>query len=160
MFLGRPGPPGRLCARAGRHEGAGDHDGAQDDVDAGGDRGAPSGRGSDGAEPQTGGAGAGRRQRAGRTSALSGGLSDKFKQIERTLFICRSLISVVFLQNTSLLNTKKKLETDVTQLHTEIEEAVQEARNAEEKAKKAITDVSSLTGILFHFTQTERYLDN
>lgn len=48
----------------------------------------------------------------------------------------------------------------MTQLHTEIEEAVQEARNAEEKAKKAITDVSSLTGILFHFTQTERYLDN
>lgn len=64
------------------------------------------------------------------------------------------------MQNTSLLNTKKKLETDVTQLHTEIEEAVQEARNAEEKAKKAITDVSSLTGILFHFTQAERYLDN
>lgn len=49
-------------------------------------------------------------------------------------------------QNTSLLNTKKKLETDVTQLHTEIEEAVQEARNAEEKAKKAITDV----GLLLH----------
>lgn len=47
-------------------------------------------------------------------------------------------------QNTSLLNTKKKLETDVTQLHTEIEEAVQEARNAEEKAKKAITDVGLL----------------
>lgn len=49
-------------------------------------------------------------------------------------------------QNTSLLNTKKKLETDVTQLHTEIEEAVQEAGNAEEKAKKAITDV----GLLLH----------
>lgn len=44
-------------------------------------------------------------------------------------------------QNTSLLNTKKKLDADVTQLHSEIEEAVQEARNAEEKAKKAITDV-------------------
>lgn len=45
-------------------------------------------------------------------------------------------------QNTSLLNTKKKLESDITQLHSEIEEALQEARNAEEKAKKAITDVS------------------
>ena len=45
------------------------------------------------------------------------------------------------LQNTSLLNTKKKIEMDVTRLHGEIEEAVQEARNAEEKAKKAITDV-------------------
>lgn len=45
-------------------------------------------------------------------------------------------------QNTSLLNTKKKLESDITQLHSEIEEALQEARNVEEKAKKAITDVS------------------
>lgn len=32
----------------------------------------------------------------------------------------------------------------MTQLHSEIEEAVQEARNAEEKAKKAITDVGLL----------------
>lgn len=37
----------------------------------------------------------------------------------------------------------------MTQLHTEIEEAVQEARNAEEKAKKAITDV----GLLLHNQQ-------
>lgn len=44
-------------------------------------------------------------------------------------------------QNTSLLNTKKKLDADVSQLHGEIEEAVQEARNADEKAKKAVTDV-------------------
>ncbi|XP_065820913.1 myosin heavy chain, fast skeletal muscle-like [Labrus bergylta] len=47
-------------------------------------------------------------------------------------------------QNTSLLNTKKKLEADVTQFHSEIEEAVQEARNAEEKAKKAITDAAMM----------------
>lgn len=45
-------------------------------------------------------------------------------------------------QNTSLLNTKKKQESDITQLHSEIEEALQEARTVEEKAKKAITDVS------------------
>lgn len=61
----------------------------------------------------------------------------------KPLSICRIDKSNVFYlwQNTSLLNTKKKLDADVTQLHTEIEEAVQEARNAEEKAKKAITDV-------------------
>lgn len=47
-----------------------------------------------------------------------------------------------FLQNTSLLNSKRKLDADVTQLQTELEEVVQEARNAEEKAKKAITDVN------------------
>jgi hypothetical protein len=45
-------------------------------------------------------------------------------------------------QNTSLINQKKKMEADLSQLQTEVEEAVQECRNAEEKAKKAITDVS------------------
>lgn len=47
-----------------------------------------------------------------------------------------------FLQNTSLLNTKKKLDADVTQLQAEVEDSIQEARNMEEKAKKAITDVN------------------
>lgn len=47
-----------------------------------------------------------------------------------------------FLQNTSLINTKKKLEADLVQIQGEMEDVVQEARNAEEKAKKAITDVS------------------
>lgn len=34
---------------------------------------------------------------------------------------------------------------DLTQLQSEVEEMVQECRNAEEKAKKAITDVSPPT---------------
>jgi len=41
-----------------------------------------------------------------------------------------------------LINTKKKLETDIAQIQSEMEDTIQEARNAEEKAKKAITDVS------------------
>ena len=49
-------------------------------------------------------------------------------------------------QNTSLINQKKKMEADLSQLQTEVEEAVQECRNAEEKAKKAITDVSPPAG--------------
>lgn len=44
-------------------------------------------------------------------------------------------------QNTGLLNQKKKLEVDLAQLSGEVEEAAQERREAEEKAKKAITDV-------------------
>ena len=44
-------------------------------------------------------------------------------------------------QNTSLLNSKKKLESDLVQVQGEVDDTVQEARNAEEKAKKAITDV-------------------
>ncbi len=39
------------------------------------------------------------------------------------------------------MNTKKKLETDLVQIQGEVDDTVQEARNAEEKAKKAITDV-------------------
>ncbi|MEQ2187631.1 hypothetical protein GOODEAATRI_006680 [Goodea atripinnis] len=46
--------------------------------------------------------------------------------------------------NTSLLNQKKKLEGDIGQLQNEAEEAVQECRNAEEKAKKAITDAAMM----------------
>lgn len=46
------------------------------------------------------------------------------------------------LQNTSLLNSRKKLEADLSQIQSEMDDSVQAARNAEEKAKKAITDVS------------------
>lgn len=42
-----------------------------------------------------------------------------------------------------MLNQKKKLESDLSTLAGEVDEALQECRNAEEKAKKAITDVSS-----------------
>lgn len=38
------------------------------------------------------------------------------------------------------------MEGDISQLQAEVEEAVQECRNAEEKAKKAITDVSAAGG--------------
>lgn len=45
-------------------------------------------------------------------------------------------------QNTGLMNQKKKLEADLALLTGEVDEAVQESRSADEKAKKAITDVS------------------
>lgn len=51
-------------------------------------------------------------------------------------------VTVPLLQNTGLLNTKKKLDADVTQLQAEVEESNQEACNAEEKAKKAVNDVN------------------
>lgn len=53
-------------------------------------------------------------------------------------------------QNTSLLHAKKKMECDLTQLQSEMEDTVQEARNADEKAKKAINDVS--LSLLSRFT--------
>ncbi|XP_033998754.1 myosin heavy chain, fast skeletal muscle-like [Trematomus bernacchii] len=62
-------------------------------------------------------------------------------------------------QNTSLLNTKKKLEADIMQFHREIEEAVQEARNAEEKAKKAITDAAMMAEELRKEQDTSAHLE-
>lgn len=47
-------------------------------------------------------------------------------------------------QNTSLVNSKRKMEADLAQLQSEMEETAQEAGSADEKAKKAITDVSLL----------------
>lgn len=45
-------------------------------------------------------------------------------------------------QNTGLANQKRKLEADVSLLTGEMDEALLEFRSTEEKAKKAITDVS------------------
>ena len=45
-------------------------------------------------------------------------------------------------QNTALTNQKRKMEKELIAVANEVEEAIQEARNAEEKAKKAITDAS------------------
>lgn len=44
-------------------------------------------------------------------------------------------------QNTALINQKRKLEGELQTMQNEVEECVQEQRNAEDKAKKAITDV-------------------
>ncbi|KAF1374269.1 hypothetical protein PFLUV_G00248190 [Perca fluviatilis] len=50
--------------------------------------------------------------------------------------------SLMQAENTSLLNSKTKLDADVSQLQVQVEDAIQEARSAEEKAKKAITDAA------------------
>nr|XP_046216619.1 myosin heavy chain, fast skeletal muscle-like [Oncorhynchus gorbuscha] len=46
------------------------------------------------------------------------------------------------LMYTRLLNTKKKLQTDLVTVQGEVDDIIQEARNAEEKTKKHITDVN------------------
>eukprot|EP00076_Gallus_gallus_P032045 XP_024997583.1 myosin-4 [Gallus gallus] len=62
------------------------------------------------------------------------------KVSEQELTDASERVQILHSQNTSLLNTKKKLEVDITHLQNEVEDSIQEARNAEEKAKKAITD--------------------
>uniref|UniRef100_A0A667Y6D2 Myosin, heavy chain b n=1 Tax=Myripristis murdjan TaxID=586833 RepID=A0A667Y6D2_9TELE len=66
------------------------------------------------------------------------------KMAEQELVDASERVGLLHSQNTSLLNTKKKLESDLVQIQSEVDDIVQEARNAEEKAKKAITDVRKL----------------
>uniref|UniRef100_A0A452IZK3 Myosin motor domain-containing protein n=1 Tax=Gopherus agassizii TaxID=38772 RepID=A0A452IZK3_9SAUR len=59
----------------------------------------------------------------------------------------------------SLINHKKKMEADLAQLSSEVEEAVQECRNAEEKAKKAITDAAMMAEELKKEQDTSAHLE-
>merc|ERR1711970_64201 len=47
-------------------------------------------------------------------------------------------------QNTALINQKRKLETELQQSQGEVEESISECRNAEEKAKRSITDAAMM----------------
>ncbi|KAI3355124.1 hypothetical protein L3Q82_017997 [Scortum barcoo] len=69
------------------------------------------------------------------------------------------LYFTLLILNTSLLNQKKKLEGDTAQLQNEVEEAVQECRNAEEKAKKAITDAAMMAEELKKEQDTSAHLE-
>merc|ERR1712112_252467 len=66
------------------------------------------------------------------------------KVAEQELVDASERAGLLHSQNTSLLGTKKKLEADLLQVQGEVDDSVQEARNAEEKAKKAITDAAMM----------------
>ncbi|XP_063071716.1 myosin heavy chain, fast skeletal muscle-like [Engraulis encrasicolus] len=66
------------------------------------------------------------------------------KVAEQELVDASERVGLLHSQNTSLLNTKKKLESDLVQVQGEVDDIVQEARNAEDKAKKAITDAAMM----------------
>lgn len=52
---------------------------------------------------------------------------------------------MLHVQNQSLTILKRKLEADLARLSSENEELISEFRAADERAKKAVTDVSDLT---------------
>uniref|UniRef100_A0A665WLD2 Myosin-7 n=1 Tax=Echeneis naucrates TaxID=173247 RepID=A0A665WLD2_ECHNA len=81
------------------------------------------------------------------------------KLAEQELLDVNERVQLLHSQNTSLLNQKKKLEADTSQLQTEVEEAVQECRNAEEKAKKAITDAAMMAEELKKEQDTSAHLE-
>ncbi|XP_040186809.1 myosin-1B-like [Rana temporaria] len=81
------------------------------------------------------------------------------KVAEQELLDVTERVQLLHTQNTSLINTKKKLESDVSQLQSEMEEAIQESRNADEKAKKAITDAAMMAEELKKEQDTSAHLE-
>ncbi|XP_061926349.1 myosin-7 [Entelurus aequoreus] len=81
------------------------------------------------------------------------------KLAEQELLDVSERVQLLHSQNTGLINQKKKLENDASQLQTEVEEAVQECRNAEEKAKKAITDAAMMAEELKKEQDTSSHLE-
>uniref|UniRef100_A0A6I8NHB2 Myosin heavy chain 3 n=1 Tax=Ornithorhynchus anatinus TaxID=9258 RepID=A0A6I8NHB2_ORNAN len=81
------------------------------------------------------------------------------KMAEQELLDASERVQLLHTQNTSLIHTKKKLETDLTQLQSEVEDASREAKNAEEKAKKAITDAAIMAEELKKEQDTSAHLE-
>ncbi|XP_032833287.1 myosin-7-like [Petromyzon marinus] len=81
------------------------------------------------------------------------------KLAEQELIDASERVQLLHSQNTSLINQKKKLEGDMGTLQNEVEEAVQECRNAEEKAKKAITDAAMMAEELKKEQDTSAHLE-
>ncbi|XP_053564634.1 myosin-3 [Bombina bombina] len=81
------------------------------------------------------------------------------KIAEQELLDTTERVQLLHSQNTSLINTKKKLESDVSLLQGEIEDTTKEAKNAEEKAKKAITDAAMMAEELKKEQDTSAHLE-
>ncbi|XP_072305546.1 myosin-7B-like [Eucyclogobius newberryi] len=88
-----------------------------------------------------------------RRCSLMGAEKDELKEVldltdrsrrsaEHELVEVSERVNVLSTQNTGLVNHKRKLETDLSQLCGEVDKALTESRNADEKAKKAITDAA------------------
>ncbi|KAM3878446.1 myosin heavy chain, fast skeletal muscle-like [Diretmus argenteus] len=81
------------------------------------------------------------------------------KVAEQELVDASERVGLLHSQNTNLINTKKKLEADLIQMQGEVEDTVQEARNAEEKAKKAIIDAAMMAEELKKEQDTSSHLE-
>ncbi|KAG7477864.1 hypothetical protein MATL_G00074100 [Megalops atlanticus] len=81
------------------------------------------------------------------------------KVAEQELVDASERVTLLHSQNTSLINTKKKLESDLVQVQGEVDDTIQEARNAEEKAKKAITDAAMMAEELKKEQDTSAHLE-
>ncbi|XP_059806755.1 myosin-7 isoform X1 [Hypanus sabinus] len=81
------------------------------------------------------------------------------KLAETELIESSERVQLLHSQNTSLINQKKKLESDIGQLQAEVEDSLQESRNADEKAKKAVTDAAMMAEELKKEQDTSAHLE-
>ncbi|XP_030060036.1 myosin-15 [Microcaecilia unicolor] len=81
------------------------------------------------------------------------------KLAEQELLEATERVNLLHTQNIGLINQKKKLEGDILMMQNEVEEAMQECRNAEEKAKKAITDAAMMAEELKKEQDTSAHLE-
>jgi len=66
------------------------------------------------------------------------------KQAENDLMEANERSNMLHTQNTAFINQKRKIENELTNVRNEVEEAISEARSAEEAAKKALTTAALL----------------
>ncbi|XP_053704649.1 myosin-7B-like [Synchiropus splendidus] len=66
------------------------------------------------------------------------------KMAEHELVEVAERANLLNVQNTGLLNQKRKLETDLSVLSSEVDEVMLESRSVEEKAKKAFSDAAGM----------------
>lgn len=64
------------------------------------------------------------------------------KHAEAELIEVSDRLSGLAAQNSALAGARRKLESDNEQLRSDLEEALLDAKNADERAKKAVIDVS------------------
>ena len=89
------------------------------------------------------------------------------KMAEGELVESRDRANLLHAQNTSLINQKRKAERELHDIMSEVEECCQEAKNAEEKARKAVVDAQAMSEELkkeqdqsTHLERSKKSLDN
>ncbi|XP_070153025.1 myosin heavy chain, muscle isoform X6 [Polyergus mexicanus] len=66
------------------------------------------------------------------------------RQAEQELADCHEQLNELSAQNASISGAKRKLEAELQTLHSDLDELLNEAKNSEEKAKKAMVDAARL----------------
>merc|ERR1712131_158129 len=81
------------------------------------------------------------------------------KQAENDLMEANERSTMLHTQNTAFINQKRKIESELLAVKNEVEEAINEARNGEEAAKKALTTAALLAEDLKKETDQTQHLE-